>query len=137
MTDEQIIEQWEKVLAIGDAPIGEHWSVGGIVTTQLAKETLDALNRQKETIQSQDEMIRALINAQETLQKESNTIKKSLEHEINSHLKNILELRDKLARVKSVAIKEFAERLREKSSLAGSILVGNKVFDNLVKEMVR
>ena len=33
------------------------------------KDIVDAFNRQKETIQNQDEMIRALINAQETLQK--------------------------------------------------------------------
>lgn len=67
MTDEQIIEQWEEVLATGDEPIGVYWSV--YLTTQMAKETLDMLNRQKETIQNQDEMIRALTNAQETLQK--------------------------------------------------------------------
>ena len=80
MTDEQIIEQWEKVLATGDAPIGEHWSV--FLTTQMAKETSDMLNRQKETIQNQDEMIRALINAQETLQKEIERLK--------MHINNVL-----------------------------------------------
>ena len=51
MTDEQIVQAWEKILSIGDAPIGKYWSVGGIVTTQLAKETIDMLNRQKAEIE--------------------------------------------------------------------------------------
>ena len=62
LTDNEIIKAWEKVLATGDAPVGEHWSVGGIVTTQLAKETFDMLNRQKAEKE-------ALVNGQETLQK--------------------------------------------------------------------
>ena len=48
--DNEIIKAWEKILSTGDAPIGKHWSVGGIVTTQLAKETFDILNRQKAEI---------------------------------------------------------------------------------------
>ena len=36
----------------------------------IPKGVIDLINRQRETIQNQDEMIRALINAQETLQKE-------------------------------------------------------------------
>lgn len=67
LKDKEIIKAWEKILNNSDEPIGEHWMV--FVTTQLAKETLNMLNRQKETIQNQDEMKRALINAQETLQK--------------------------------------------------------------------
>lgn len=43
--------------------------------TVLTRKAFDLINRQKETIQSQDEMIRALINAQETLQKEIKKLK--------------------------------------------------------------
>lgn len=50
MTENEIIKAWEKILSIGDAPVGEHWSVGAVVTTKLAKETLDMLNRQKAEI---------------------------------------------------------------------------------------
>lgn len=45
MTDEEVIKAWEKVLATGDAPFGEHWLCS--ITTGLAKETFDMLNRQK------------------------------------------------------------------------------------------
>ena len=61
--DNEIIKAWEKILKTGDAPIGEHWSVGGIVTTKLAKETYDMLNRQKAEID-------ILIRKKETLQDE-------------------------------------------------------------------
>lgn len=74
MNDNEIIKAWEKVLATGDAPIEEGW--GCVVPFALVKRTLDAVNRQKETIQNQDEMIRGLINAQETLQKEIKELKK-------------------------------------------------------------
>lgn len=49
-TDNEIIKAWEKILKTGDAPIGEHWSVGGVVTTQLAKDTYDTFTRQKAKI---------------------------------------------------------------------------------------
>jgi hypothetical protein len=48
MTDNEIIKAWEKVLATGDAPIGVHWQCW--VSTKLAKETFDMLNRQKAEI---------------------------------------------------------------------------------------
>mgnify|MGYP003289975464 CR=1 FL=1 len=48
MTDNEIIKAWEKVLNNSDEPIGEHWMV--FVTTQMAKETFDMLNRQKAEI---------------------------------------------------------------------------------------
>lgn len=49
MTDAEIIRAWEKALATGDAPIGEHR--GCSVTTKLAKETVDMLTRQKAEIE--------------------------------------------------------------------------------------
>lgn len=49
MTDKQIIKAWEKVLNNSDEPIGEHWMV--FVTTQIAKETFDMLNRQNAEIE--------------------------------------------------------------------------------------
>ncbi len=51
MTDNEIIKAWEKILATGDAPVGEHWSCGGVVTTKLAKDTLGLINRQKAEIE--------------------------------------------------------------------------------------
>ena len=48
MIDNELIKAWDKVLSTGDAPIGEHWGVS--VTTKLAKETFDMLNRQKAEI---------------------------------------------------------------------------------------
>jgi formyltetrahydrofolate synthetase len=51
MTDNEIINKWEKLLKIGHAPIGESWSIGGVVTTKLAKETFDMLKSQKAEIE--------------------------------------------------------------------------------------
>lgn len=48
MTDNEIIKAWEKVLNNSDEPIGEYWMA--FVTTQMAKETFDMLNRQKAEI---------------------------------------------------------------------------------------
>jgi hypothetical protein len=93
MTDNEIIKAWEKIMETGDAPIGEHWSVGTVVTTILAKETLDMLNRQKAEI--------------ERLQK--------LNDEIIDKLKCMTEENHKLACDKYEneirVIKEFAERI--------------------------
>jgi hypothetical protein len=50
MTDNEIIKALEKVLNNSDEPIGEHWMV--FITTQLAKDTYDALIRQMTTIKS-------------------------------------------------------------------------------------
>ena len=63
MTIDEITKAWEEILATGDAPIGEHWSCGGVVTTKLAKETFDMLNRQKTEID-------ILIRKKETLRDE-------------------------------------------------------------------
>ena len=60
MTDNEIIKAWEKILATGDAPIGEHWSVGAVVTTKLAKATFDMLNRQKAEVKSKEIIIERL-----------------------------------------------------------------------------
>ena len=49
MNDNEIIKAWDKILKMGDAPIGEHWQVG--VTTRLAKDTFDMLNRQKAEVE--------------------------------------------------------------------------------------
>ena len=105
MTDKEIIKAWEKVLSTGDAPIGEHWSVGGIVTTQLAKETLDLINR------LQDER-EALINGQETLQKTIVEKKAEIERlakEVDCLSQCVMYHDEHIAD----AIKEFAERLPE------------------------
>lgn len=48
MKDNEIVKALEKVLATGDAPVGEHW--GCSVTTKLAKETFDMLKRQNAEI---------------------------------------------------------------------------------------
>ena len=73
LTDNDII----KALDHCKRPTGKHdcdncpyVSSRGMCTTNMLNDTIDLINRQRETIQNQDEMIRALINAQETLQKE-------------------------------------------------------------------
>jgi hypothetical protein len=73
MTDEQVI----KIKIDEDSLcIAKDGVVFDEIRPEHVKDIVDAFNRQKETIQSQDEMIRALINAQETLQKEIKKLKK-------------------------------------------------------------
>jgi hypothetical protein len=55
MNYEEIIKAWEKVLAIGDAPIGEYWGIS--LTTKLAKETFDFINSQQAEIEFLNEEI--------------------------------------------------------------------------------
>ena len=93
--------------------------------TSLIKSALDLINRQKAEI--------------ERLTEENTAIKETLEHHINISLKSLLELRDKLANAKSEAIKEFAERLKEKADggfWQEHSYVSTDDIDNLVTEMI-
>ncbi len=57
VTDNEIIKAWEKILATGDAPVGEHWSFGGIVTTKLVKDTLELIERKDADIKGCENII--------------------------------------------------------------------------------
>lgn len=71
MTDELFVVIDEDSLCIAKDGV-----VFDEIHTEHVKDIVDAFNRQQETIQAQDEMIRALINAQETLQEEIKKLKK-------------------------------------------------------------
>lgn len=118
MNYEEVIQAWEKVLAMGDAPIGEHW--GCWITTKLAKETFDMLNRQKAEI----ERLQKAIKVQDIM----------------------IEQQDyKIKTAKSKARKEFAERFQEKAEKTTWISSGEFVvkdykisreeFEHLLAEM--
>ena len=89
----------------------------------LMEQALDLIDRQKVEI--------------ERLEEENTIVKEALEHEINGHLRNIFELRDKLARVKSEAIEEFLDKF-DKRCLDGGIYPGviRNLLDIVKNEMV-
>ncbi len=161
MTDNEIIKAWEKVLATGDAPIGEHW--GCSVSTKLAKETFDMLNRLKAENDDlfyklegvmhsvdkwlegdelkQDEVNRAITMREKTLQiteKQQAEIEKLTEERDFYKAPSSL-LAKGIEQIKSEAIKEFAERLKQKYDkplfYLGSYEQFMRKVDNLVKEM--
>ena len=79
---------WEKILATGDAPIGEHWSCGGVVTTKLAKETYDMLTRQKaeiERLQSDNVTLHTIIP--KMLVEAKSEARKEFAEEYKDHIK--------------------------------------------------
>lgn len=109
MTDNEIIKVWEKVLNNSDEPIGEHWMV--FVTTQIAKETFDMLNRQKAEI--------------EILQKRIVFWREDLNYQPEKE--------------RAEAVKEFAERLKDTSEDCtdwGHPYVLCEDIDRLVEDMV-
>lgn len=81
MTDEQVIKIYEDSLCIAKDGV-----VFDEIRPEHVKDIVDAFNRQKETIQNQDEMIRALINAQETLQKAMAEKDKEIERLREGHI---------------------------------------------------
>ena len=91
VTDNEIIKAWEKILATGDAPVGEHWSCGGVVTTKLAKETYDMLNRQKAEVERlQERSERAADNLKAVLNERSDHTEaiKDFSEEYKDHIKS-------------------------------------------------
>ena len=112
MPDNDIIKAWEKIMETGDAPIGERWSVGAVVTTKLAKETLDMLNRQKTEI--------------EWLKEENFGL--GVERDAAMECMDTA-----VTEAKSEAIREFAERLKRVISIS---VPQKPYFDDLVIEMV-
>lgn len=127
MTDEQIIKALEHCsgsiqYCCQDCPFYEQCENDD----ELVKYALDLVNRQKETIQNQDEMIRALINAQETLQKETERL----------NFEN-LQMVASIKNLKSEAIKEFAEGLKYKIAKTPFVedITLTSCIDDFVKEM--
>lgn len=139
-TDEQIKAELKRALEIGDAPIGMHW--GCSLNKQLVSDTLDLINRQEAEIERLKEA------SEETVQ---------CFHRMES-LYNIKCMELKVAKSEadrykryyfnhdyykliSEAIKEFAERLKEKAAkypyyqygLIDAVSV--EKIDSLIKEM--
>ncbi len=52
---DKIIKEWERICATGDAPIGKNF--GCLVTTELAKNTLETLIRQQSEIKRLQECV--------------------------------------------------------------------------------
>ena len=86
MTDNEIIKALDKCASIGESceecPFYDYTDCD----SRLKEEFHNLINRQKETIQNQDEMIRALINAQETLQKAMIEKDKEIERLKSGHI---------------------------------------------------
>ena len=122
MTDKEIIKAWEKVLSTGDAPIGEHWSVGGIVTTQLGKETLDLINR----LQAEVERLKDYKQLYEDLKAE--------------HLETIKLINKGIKTAKAEAYKEFVNKIKVHAYYIDfpkeHRVVDEDDIDNLLKELV-
>ena len=102
----------------------------------LRNEALDLINRQKaeiENLKVENQSLRTAANSLKMHYEEAQA-----EIENYKHLDVILHTAiDKLtANIKSEAIKEFAERLKEKFSIADCIVtVNNNDIDDLVEEM--
>ena len=136
MTDAEILKAWEKVLATGDAPVGEHW--GCSITTKLAKETFDMLNRQKaENAELQSELIITKNNFYNAKEKYDESIK--IGQKMNQKL---IDAYKKLQTAKSEARKEFAEKLRKTMTATSKTtsgyckyIVTDDEIDNLLEEM--
>lgn len=114
MTDNEIIEALEKAMFLGDASIMKGF--GTIVDKKLLSDTVDLINRQKAEIE----------------RLEKHELSKAME--FNSSTIN---------RVKSEAIKEFAEKLTAEYKTThylpnddDMIMVAKSDMDNLIKEMV-
>ena len=132
MTDNEIINGWEKVLATGDAPIGEHW--GCSITTRFAKDTFDMLTRQKADIERyektvgklgvhEDGTVTGLLNGKET---------RFIAKDVADMFK-----RWAVESAKSEAYEEFAERFVEEYSLRiGEDEEVDEIIDNLLTELV-
>ena len=103
MTENEIIKAWEKILKIGHAPIGESWSVGGVVTTKLAKETLDMLNCQKAEIERLEDQIGKQNKAYPC------TVK--MNDYCLIYARSLDDYDNLIGEISSEGIKEFAERL--------------------------
>ena len=147
MSDNEIIKALEECGGVGDCKGCSLNDLGGIdkCISTLAQNTLDLINRQKAEVE-------ALINGQEALQKhiaeqkaEIEGLKKEnailSENADTAFQDGLNEVQDLYAKqveseIKSEAIKEFAERLKDtiKSNSWGFITA--KDIDNLVKEMV-
>lgn len=126
LTDEEVIKAWEKVLATGDAPFGEHWLCS--ITTGLAKETFDMLNRQKAEI--------------ERLEKENKYFKCVRFIAARGRKKSIISYFINYNTGFEDGAKELAERLKSQyvdfDNNVGAIdkMSLYKDIDNLVKELV-
>lgn len=121
MTDEQIIKYWNEIDSEIINEHGEEFDV--YITMPVAKSTVDLINRQKARIKELEERIYYLEESIDCSRKEYN---RSLQ---------------KMQQLKSEAIKEFAEQLKETaysySDISGyrSTVVDADSIDNLVKEM--
>ena len=131
MTDNEIIkaweccENWESTKDCDDCPV----KVG--CSQKLAKHSLDLINRQNAEIDRLKDLI--------TYQKQEIKRKEQKYNQAVDDMFGLIETtRNEIAEVKTEAIKEFAEGLKEK--LQWDVEFDNKLvfesdIDNLVKEM--
>lgn len=121
MTDEQIIKYWNEIDSEIINEHGEEFDV--YITMPVAKSTVGLINRQKARTKELEERI------------------SYLEESIDCSRKEYNRLLQKMQQLKSEAIKEFAEQLKETaysySDISGyrSTVVDADSIDNLIKEM--
>ena len=135
MTDNEIIKALEcctKTEFISDCAKCEMFAFD--CKDILIENALDLINRQKAEVERLEDKIFVLEN---DLEKAEN-LSDALENDVDIKLNYIYDLEEKLKKAKSEAIKEFAERLKEK--LQWDVEFDNKLvfesdIDNLVKEM--
>ena len=143
MTDNDIIKALENCKNNGDCKdciLNPHVGNYGYCTSIAIEAALDLINRQK-----------AEIKRSEALVKEIYSLNKELIDDVNNKSKYIYELEDKLKaekadvmyfkdQIRAEAIKEFAERLKEKSYTPKPYGISGVVdvyeIDRLVKEIM-
>ena len=146
MTDKQIIKYWNEIDSEIINEHGEEFDV--YITMPVAKSTVDFINRQKAEVEELKEKRVAdgeLLN--DRIQESVNAVIEAdqkyinvLENSIATKDVKIERLLQKLQQLKSEAIKEFAERLKnntflakEKNSVEHTIWIYE--IDKIVKEM--
>lgn len=110
MTDNEIIKAWKWHISPVHCNGMEIYSAVVECSRELAKNTLDLINRQKAEIERLNDYNLNLITANTALSNE------------------ILE-------IKSEAIKEFAKRLKNCFAISGDYLDIINIIDNILKEM--
>ena len=149
MTDNEIIKalecctSWVCGLSCADCPL--HGT--GCVHFNKLKETLDLINRQKAEIQALREDIHNRKTRENKLRSKIKSFRAEIER-LKGYVTPVVQLVNEydIMVAKAEAIKEFAERLKEKSSKISLVYSGDVVktdytingayLDNLVKEMV-
>lgn len=124
MNYEEIIKAWEKVLAIGDAPIGEYWGIS--LTTKLAKETFDFINSQQAEIEELTEQLNFIGQEYKKLYEKNKKLLLKLCEKTSKASKTVEKI------ISSEARKEFADEFLEKLNQENDLYV--RCAKNLLSE---